>query len=236
MAIRPKAIMRATRRPSALLVTVVTVGIAVGNARVASADSTAELIAHARQVEAEQRKALSGRNFEIASHGVFLDGKKRHELATWRKIEFGAPGSTRLTWMRGLFDGQPVDEDGLREKMGGKKKKTKTGAELLLLSVLEPLSDAEISYLGPAADGGARLYVVPHHPDKVLSVMVEIDAAGRKRSATPRLSGEEMKYVDKIDFTMRFADDGGPLEFHSFTSGHFLWWKKSLEMNGHRVP
>ena len=77
---------------------------------------------------------------------------------------------------------------------------------------------------------------MPHQKGKVLSVQVEIDAAGRKRSATPRLGGEDFKHADKVELTMRFAEDGGPLEYTSFTSGHFLWWSKSLQMAGHRVP
>jgi hypothetical protein len=187
-------------------------------------------VQEARAVEAAQQKALAGKSFEIASKGVLMEGKKRHEVATWRRI--GYPAS--LTWVRGEFDGQPVDEDTLREKMTGNKKR-RMGADLLI-SVLAPLQDADISILGPAPDGGLRLYVVPHQKGKVLSVMIETDAAGRKRSATPRLGGEDFKHADKVEFTMRFAEDGGPLDYRSFTSGHFLWWSKSLEMAGRRVP
>lgn len=191
------------------------------------------ILAKARAVEAAQLKALVGSSVELASTGVLMEGKKRHELATWRKIEFAAPAQFLLLWERGLFDGQPVDEEQLREKMAGKKKKM--GADLLL-SVLAPLTDADVSYLGPAEGGGARLYAVPHHSDKVLSVQIEVDADGRKRSATPRLGGEQFKFADKAEFTMRFSPDGAPLEFHSFVTGHFLWWSRSLEMSGHKLP
>jgi hypothetical protein len=186
------------------------------------------IVTRAKTVEAEQVKALQGKAFEFASQGVLMDGKKRHEIATWRKIHF----PPALEWVRGSFDGQPVDEEALREKMAGKKKKM--GADLLIC-VLEPLTDADVSFLEALPDGGARLYAVPHQKGgKVLSVQVEVDAQGRKRSATPRLGGEELKYADKAEFTMKFAEDGSPREFHSFTSGHFLWWSKSLEMSGHR--
>ena len=168
----------------------------------------------------------------MASAGVLMDGRKRHEIATWRRIQLG-PGVPTLAWVRGLFDGAPVDEEGLRDKLAGKKKKV--GADVLLC-VLKPFEDADVSLIGRTPDGGARFYVVPHHNPMVLSVMVETDAQGRKRSATPRLGGEQFKFADKAEFVMRFAEDGSPLSFHSFTSGHFLWWSKSLEMDGKRVP
>jgi hypothetical protein len=197
---------------------------------VSSAGAEEPIVTKAKAVEAEQVKSLLGKSFTFASTGTLTDGKKRHEIATWRKIHF--PPS--LEWVRGSFDGQPVDEEGLREKMAGKKKKM--GADLLI-SVLEPLTDADVSLLESLPDGGARLYAVPHQKGgKVLSVQIEVDAQGRKRSATPRLGGEELKFADKAEFTMKFSEDGSPLEFKSFTSGHFLWWSKSLEMSGRRTP
>jgi hypothetical protein len=224
MGFRPKTNMLAGGWPSALLAFIIFVAPA-------RADEKTDLIARARAVEAQQLKDLAGKSFEMASRGVLMDGKKKHDVATWRKIDYGPPPT--LGWVRGEFDGQPVDEETLREKMAGKKKRM--GADLLLC-VLAPLSDSDISYLTPTADGGARLYAVPHQKGgKVLSVQIEVDAAGRKRSATPRLGGEDFKYADKADFTMRFAEDGAPLDYRSFTSGHFLWWSKSLEMTGHRA-
>jgi hypothetical protein len=187
-------------------------------------------VAQARSVEAEEQKALAGKSFEMASKGVLSEGSKRHEVATWRRISYPAS----LAFVRAQFDGQPVDEEALREKLTGNKKR-RMGADLLIC-VLAPFTDADVSYLGPAADGGMRFYAVPHVKGKVLSVQIETDAAGHKRSATPRLGGEDFKHADKVEFTMRFAGDGGPLEYRSFTSGHFLWWSKSLEMSGRRAP
>ena len=86
---------------------------------VSTAQAEEPIIKKAIAVEAEQLKALQGKSFEIASSGILMDGKKRHEVATWRKIHF--PPS--LEWVRGSFDGQPVDEEQLREKMAGKKKR-----------------------------------------------------------------------------------------------------------------
>ena len=201
-------------------------------AGVARGEEPKDIIARARAVEAEQLKALQGKSVELASQGVLMEGRKRHEVATWRKITYQSPPTLSLE--RAQFDGQPVDEDTLREKMTGKKTR-RMGADLLL-SVLAPFADSDVSYLGPAEGGGARLYVVPHQKGKVLSAQVEVDAAGKKRVATPRLGGEDFKYADKIEFTMRFGEDGMPLDYRSFTSGHFLWWSKSLEMSGHRSP
>jgi hypothetical protein len=207
----------------------------IGSAPALADEDPAAIVARARAVEAAQHQALVGKSFEFASQGVIKDGKTPHPLQTWRRIEISAEGP-KLIWLRGLLDGQPIDEDGLREKLSGRKKKEiKTGADVLLC-VLTPLTDAEVTYLGPSENGGARLNVVPHHSDKVLSAVVEVDAAGRKRSATPRLGGEQFKRADKVEFVMRFSDDGAPLDFHSYTHGHFLWWEKSLEMSGHRVP
>jgi hypothetical protein len=223
----PKTNMFAVGWPSALVIICLATG--------ARAEDPGGLLGQARTVEAQQLKELAGKSFEIASRGVLMDGKKRHEIATWRRITYAESGPT-LTFVRAEVDGQPVDEEGLREKIAGKKKRI--GADLLI-SVLSPLQDADVSYLGPSpgADGGSRLYAVPHQKGgKVLSVQVEIDAAGRKRSATPRLGGEDFKYADKAEFTMRFDDDGGPKDYQSLTSGHFLWWSKSLQMSGHRVP
>jgi hypothetical protein len=198
------------------------------------ADERSEWVARARAVEAQQLRELAGKSFEMASQGVLQEGKTRHQVATWRRIAYAQPGQTSLGWVRGEFDGQPVDEEALREKMAGKKRRI--GADLLLC-VLMPFTDADVSYLGPAEGGGARFYAVPHQKGgKVMSVQIEVDAAGRKRSATPRLGGEDFKYADKAEFTMRFAEDGGPLEYKAFTSGHFLWWSKSLEMAGKRTP
>jgi hypothetical protein len=207
----------------------------IGSARATADEDPAAIVARARAVEAEQHQALAGKSFEFASTGVIKDGKTPHALQTWRRIWLG-PDGPRLIWERGTLDGQPIDEDILREKLSGRKKKEiKTGADVLLC-VLDPLTDADVSYLGPSENGGARLNVVPHHSDKVLSAIVEVDAAGRKRSATPKLGGETFKHADKVEFVMHFSDDGAPLDFHSYTHGHFLWWEKSLEMNGHRVP
>jgi hypothetical protein len=200
----------------------------------AQGDERGDWVAKVRAVETQQLQALAGKSFGMASKGVLMDGKKRHEVSTWRRIAYAAPGQTSLSWERGEFDGQPVDEELLREKMAGKKKRM--GADLLLC-VLAPFTDSDVSYLGPAEGGGARFYAVPHQRGgKVMSVQIEVDAQGRKRSATPRLGGEDFKYADKADFTMRFAEDGGPLSYQSFTSGHFLWWSKSLEMAGTRAP
>jgi hypothetical protein len=200
----------------------------------AQADQRAAQVARVQKVEAEQLQALAGKSFELTSRGVLMDGKKRHEIATWRRITYGQQlGQMSLEYLRGEFDGQPVDEDTLREKMTGKKTR-RMGADLLLC-VLAPFTDADVSYLGPAEGGGARFYAVPHQKGgKVMSVQIEVDSAGRKRSATPRLGGEDFKHADKAEFTMRFAEDGSPLEYKSFTIGHFLWWSKSLEMAGHR--
>jgi hypothetical protein len=223
----PKTNMFAVGWPRALVIICLAT-----TARAEDPSILAGLLAQARTVEAKQLKDLAGKSFEIASRGVLMDGKKRHEIATWRRITYTSSGPT-LTFVRAEVDGQPVDEEGLREKIAGKKKRI--GADLLI-SVLSPLQDADVSYLGPGPDGGTRLYAVPHQKGgKVLSVQVEIDSAGRKRSATPRLGGEDFKYADKAEFTMRFADDGGPKDYQSLTSGHFLWWSKSLEMSGHRV-
>src|SRR4051794_966415 len=98
----PKTNMFAGGWPSALLLFL---------AAPAFADDPKVLMA--RAVEAEQQKLLAGKSFEIASKGVLMDGKKRHEIATWRRINY--PPS--LTWLRGEFDGQAVDEETLREKM-----------------------------------------------------------------------------------------------------------------------
>jgi hypothetical protein len=227
MGFRPKTNMMAGGWPSALMLVAL-----VSSPRPSSADDKTDLIGRARAVETQQLKELAGKSFEMVSRGVLMDGKKRHDIATWRKIRYTSPPS--LSWVRGEFDGQPVDEETLREKMAGKKKRM--GADLLIC-VLMPLTDADISYLTPTEGGGARLYAVPHQKGgKVLSVQIEIDAAGRKRSATPRLGGEDFKYADKAEFTMKFAEDGSPLEYRSFVTGHFLWWSKSLEMGGHRAP
>src|SRR4051812_7438756 len=82
---------------------------------VSAAHAEEPIVGKAKAVEAEQVRALQGKSFEMASSGVLMDGRKRHEVATWRRIHF--PPS--LEWVRGTFDGQPVDEEALREKMAG---------------------------------------------------------------------------------------------------------------------
>jgi hypothetical protein len=196
-----------------------------------------DLPARAVAVEARQAAALAGRSVELESQGVLMDGRKRHEVHTFRRIDFLPDRRATLTFLRGTFDGQPVDEEQLRQKITGRKKPgAKVGADLLI-SVLTPLSDATVTFLGPAENGGARLRAVPHtFGGKVVSVEVLVDAEGRKRAATPELGGEDFKHADQKEFTMRFDDDGLPVGFRSFTHGKFLWWEKSLEMAGHRVP
>jgi hypothetical protein len=192
-----------------------------------------ELIARAQAAEAEQQRALVGHAVLLESRGVLRDGKTPHEVQTWRRIVFGAAGPT-LTLLRATFDGQPVDEAQLRDKITGGRGK-KTGADVVL-SVLTPLHDGTCVSVGPAEAGGARLRCVPRTPGgKVVSVEVVVDAAtGKKRSATPTLGGPDYKHADKAEFTMRFADDGAPADYRSFTHGRFLFWEKSFEMTGHR--
>src|SRR5579859_5458405 len=103
----PKTNMLAGGWPSALLLVLA-----------GAAHAEDPRVAQARAVEAEQQQALLGKSFEIASNGVLMDGRKRHQVATWRRISYPAA----LSWLHGEFDGQPVDEEALREKMAGKKK------------------------------------------------------------------------------------------------------------------
>jgi hypothetical protein len=203
------------------------------------ADAAADLIARAQAVERAQAAQLVGHSVEIASRGQLRDGRKVHTLETWRRIDFLDGGRLGFHLVRALFDGQPVGEDELREKITGKKERHANAD--LVISVLTPLSDPGVTvrYLGPADGGGARLQCLPSQAGgpsgKILSVEVIVDGEGKKRSATPKLGGPDFKHADRAEFQMRFDPDGAPAAYRSFTHGKFLWWEKSLEMAGQRV-
>jgi hypothetical protein len=209
-----------------------------GSAR-ADLEGGADLIARAQAAERAQAAHLVGHSVELASRGQLRDGKKTHALETWRRIDFLDGGRVGLHLVRATFDGQPVGQDELREKITGKKERHDNAD--LVIAVLTPLSDPGVTvrYLGPAEGGGARLRCQPAQAGgpsgKILSVEVIVDGDGKKRSATAELGGPDFKHADRAEFQMFFAADGAPAAYRSFTHGRFLWWEKSLEMSGQRV-